>query len=109
MRPKPPDPADQPELFRARLDNLVDPRHPLVRLAKLIDWRRFEDAFGALYKDGVGRPGLPTRLMVGLHLLKHMDGCRTKRFAPAISTAPMCNSSVARRSSRTRCRWTGRR
>jgi len=74
MRPKPPDPADQPELFRARLDNLVDPRHPLVRLAGLIDWQRFENSFGPLYKDGVGRPGLPTRLMVGLHLLKHMDG-----------------------------------
>lgn len=74
MRPKPPDPADQPELFRARLDDLVDPRHPLVRLAGLIDWQRFEDAFGPLYRDGVGRPGLPTRLMVGLHLLKHMDG-----------------------------------
>ena len=74
MRPKPPDPAVQPELFRARLDNLVDPRHPLVRLAALIDWQRFQDAFGPLYKDGVGRPGLPTRLMVGLHLLKHMDG-----------------------------------
>ncbi len=69
MRPKPPDPAAQPELFRARLDNLVDPRHPLVRLAGLIDWQRFENSFGPLYKDGVGRPGLPTRLMVGLHLL----------------------------------------
>jgi transposase, IS5 family len=74
MRPKPPDLADQPELFRARMENLVDPRHPLVRLAGLIDWQRFEDSFGPLYKDGIGRPGLPTRLMVGLHLLKHMDG-----------------------------------
>ena len=31
-------------------------------------------AFGPLYTEGTGRPGLPTRLMVGLHLLKHMDG-----------------------------------
>jgi transposase, IS5 family len=74
MRPKPPELVGQAELFRARLDNLVDPRHPLVRLAGLIDWHRFEDSFGALYTEGVGRPGLPTRLMVGLHLLKHMDG-----------------------------------
>ena len=74
MRPKPPEPTDQADLFRARLDNLVDPRHPLVRLAALIDWSRFEESFGALYSEGVGRPGLPTRLMVGLHLLKHMDG-----------------------------------
>jgi IS5 family transposase len=45
-----------------------------VRLAGLIDWDRFATAFGPLYRDGVGRPGLPTRLMVGLHLIKHMDG-----------------------------------
>ena len=31
----------------------------------------FETAFGPLYAE-VGRPGLPTRLMVGLHLLKHV-------------------------------------
>jgi transposase, IS5 family len=74
MRPKPPEAADQHELFRARLDNIVDPKHPLVRLAGLIDWDRFAAAFGPLYTDGIGRPGLPTRLMVGLHLLKHMDG-----------------------------------
>jgi hypothetical protein len=43
-------------------------------LAGLIGWPRFAEAFGPLYRDGVGRPGLPTRLMVGLHLLKHMDG-----------------------------------
>jgi IS5 family transposase len=74
MRPKEPDGNEELELFRSRLETIVDPRHPLVRLAKLIDWRRFDEAFGALYTDGVGRPGLSTRLMIGLHLLKHMDG-----------------------------------
>ena len=73
MRPKPPAAEPQDELFRARLENLVDPRHALVRLAGLIDWERFENVRAALHGE-VGRPGLPTRLMVGLHLLKHMDG-----------------------------------
>jgi IS5 family transposase len=67
-------PSEQPELFRSALVNLVDRRHPLVRLAGLIDWKRFATTFGPLYREGVGRPGLPTRLMVGLHLVKHMDG-----------------------------------
>ena len=74
MRPKQPTAEDQDDLFRARLANLVDRRHPLVRLAGLIDRGRFETEFGPLYTDATGRPGLPTRLMVGLHLLKHMDG-----------------------------------
>ena len=74
MRPKQPTAEDQDDLFRARLANLVDRRHPLVRLAGLIDWGRFEAEFGPLYTDATGRPGLPMRLMVGLHLLKHMDG-----------------------------------
>ncbi len=74
MRPKQPESEPQDDLFRARLENLVDLRHPLVRLAKLIDWSRFEAEFGPLYTEASGRPGLPMRLMVGLHLLKHMDG-----------------------------------
>ena len=74
MRPKQALPETDQELFRSRLENIVDARHPLVRLAGLVDWQHFEAAFGALYKDGIGRPALPTRLMVGLHLLKHMDG-----------------------------------
>jgi hypothetical protein len=52
-------PPDQPELFRSALVNLVDPKHPLVRLAGLIDRDRFRTAFGRLSRDGVGRPGLP--------------------------------------------------
>jgi IS5 family transposase len=42
-------------------------------LAGLIDWKRFDEAFGGLYAEK-GRPGLPTRLMVGLHLVKHARG-----------------------------------
>jgi len=74
MRPKQPAAEPQDDLFRARLTNLVDLRHPLVCLAGLIDWGRFGAEFGPLYTDAIGRPGLPTRLMVGLHLVKHMDG-----------------------------------
>lgn len=46
----------------------------MIRLAALIDWGRFDDAFGAHYHDRKGWPGLPTRLMAGVHLLKHMKG-----------------------------------
>ena len=74
MPPKQPEPGQDVDRFRTRLDSIVDLRHPLVRLAKLVDWRRFEAAFGVLYTDRIGRPGLPTRLMVALHMLKHMDG-----------------------------------
>ena len=74
MPPKLNAPQDDRELFRSRLENIIDQRHPLVRLARLIDWRVFEERFGALYAEAVGRPALPTRLMVALHLLKHMGG-----------------------------------
>jgi len=60
------------DLFRMRLEAMIDARHELVRLAKLIDWKRFEDALGPLYEENRGRPALPTRLMAGLHLLKHI-------------------------------------
>jgi len=67
-------PADgETDMFRNRLDNMIDMRHELVRLAGLIDWERFDEAFGDLYAEK-GRPGLPTRLMVGLHLVKHARG-----------------------------------
>lgn len=71
MRPKEPPATTTDDLFRARLCSIINPRHELVRLAHLIDWRMFETAFGPLYAE-FGRPGLPTRLMVGLHLLKHV-------------------------------------
>lgn len=61
------------DLFRSRLDSIINPRHELVRLATAIDWQRFDDAFAPLFSD-VGNPALPTRLMVGLNILKYMHG-----------------------------------
>src|SRR5919106_1772096 len=66
MRPTKPPPEDPDDLFRARLSQQIDPRHPLVRLAGLIDWEGFEARFGQLYHPHVGRPGSPIRLMVAL-------------------------------------------
>jgi IS5 family transposase len=58
------------DLFRERLDAIIDLKHPLVRLAGLVPWSEFDEAFGRFYKP-VGRPAKATRLMVGLHYLKH--------------------------------------
>ena len=69
MQAKPRD--NQGELYSARLDFLCSETHPLVRLSKVIDWSQFDEAFGKLYSEGQGRPAKPTRLMVGLHYLKH--------------------------------------
>jgi len=69
MKPKKPQ-QDQTELFRSRLDQILDRRHPLCVLAHQIDWSVFDREFGTLYADK-GRAALATRLMVGLHYLKH--------------------------------------
>jgi len=71
MRPRRPREAPSDDLFRARLSNQLDLKHPLIRLAGLINWESFETEFGSLYHETLGRPGKPTRLMVGLTYLKH--------------------------------------
>lgn len=63
--------AADSDLFRQELSNIINLRHPLVQLAQKIDWQSCESRFGGLYAAGVGRPGHPIRLMVGLQLLKH--------------------------------------
>lgn len=62
------------ELFRERLENILNRGHELYRLAGLIEWKVFEKEFGRLYAAKKGRPGIPIRLMVGLSYLGHAFG-----------------------------------
>ena len=85
------------DFFRARLDGMVDPRHPLAVLARRMPWSQIEASLAPLFArkarigksredadlfgptlvvaaGGVsraGRPRLPIRLMVSLLYLKH--------------------------------------
>lgn len=62
----------QLKLFEQRLDQLVNKNHKLIKLSERVDWKRFEDKFGELYCADNGRPGIATRLLVGLTYLKYL-------------------------------------
>ena len=61
----------QNDLFRNELANLIDPRHPLVKLAHRIDWSVFDRQWGELFASPTGRPAAPPRLIAGLLYLQH--------------------------------------
>jgi IS5 family transposase len=71
MRPRERRKTGEQDLFRSRLDQIIDMKHPLVRLARTVDWGFLEGRFGEVYTDDPGHPPLPTRLMAGLAILKH--------------------------------------
>ncbi len=72
MRPPPRRDTGQQDLLRSRLDQIVDLTHPLAKLAAKLDWPFLEGRLGEAYTDRPGHPPLPTRLMAGLAILKHM-------------------------------------
>jgi IS5 family transposase len=71
MKPRERRETGEQDLFRARLDQIINMQHELVKLAHAISWRFIEERCGAVYSDGPGMPPLPTRLMAGLAILKH--------------------------------------
>jgi transposase, IS5 family len=71
MRPRERRQTSERDLFRSRLDQIIDMKHALVKLGRAIDWGFLEQTFGAVYTDKPGQPPLPTRLMAGLAILKH--------------------------------------
>ncbi len=62
----------QKDLLRSALEEIINMGHPLVRLASEIDWTFLDGRFGSVCQPGPGQPGLPTRLVAGLFILKHM-------------------------------------
>jgi len=71
MRPRKTERCGAGDLFRARLDQIINMRHELVRLAEAIDWEWIDGEVADRFSE-VGRPGTESRFMVGLLLLKHI-------------------------------------
>ena len=70
MGPKPRTPENN-DLFRQRLDELVNLSHPLVQLVQHIDWSVFEDGWVGFFPSHRGRPATRPRLVAGLLYLQH--------------------------------------
>src|SRR5499427_8546271 len=71
MRPKKHETTGEGDLFRARLDQIINMEHELVELAGRLDWEHLDEQIAPLYSDK-GRPGIATRFVIGLMLLKHI-------------------------------------
>jgi len=54
------------------LKDFLNATHPLYRLAGVVNWAQVERQFGKCDAEGMGRPALATRLVVGLHYLKYL-------------------------------------
>ncbi len=64
-------PADKGDLFRSRLDSIINMNHELVQLSHELDWVWLEEQLGSYYADQ-GRPSIPVRKIAGLLLLKQL-------------------------------------
>ena len=51
MRPRERRETGEQDLFRSRLDQIIDMKHPLVRLGCTVDWRFLEERSGEVYTD----------------------------------------------------------
>ncbi len=73
MRPRQRDENGSGDLFRARLDQIIDMKHELVRLADEIDWDWIDDQVAERF-SAAGRPRTETCFMIGILLLKQIYG-----------------------------------
>src|SRR4030081_3009769 len=87
MRPKKPEMTRSGDLFRARLDQIINLNRELAQLAGKIDCDIIDGKIAPLYSDK-GRPGIPTQFAIGLLLLKKIYGlsdggvCERWRYDP---------------------------
>ena len=63
------------DLFQQPLTELINLKHPLVKLAELIDWSVFETRWAEFFPSKTGRPASAPRLIAGLLYLQHTFAC----------------------------------
>jgi transposase, IS5 family len=67
-------PKGQLDLFRAELKLIINLEHELCLLADKINWKKFEIEFAGYFPANVGKPALPSRLILGVLYLKYVYG-----------------------------------
>ena len=77
MRPKQQQKARHDDLFRARLDQIINLKHELVVLADKIDWVWLDAQLAGCFSDE-GRPAEPVRFMLGMFLQVPIDAMEAK-------------------------------
>ena len=77
------------DMFRSRLDQIINMKHELVKLSKTVSWSFIEAKCGEVYADGPGMPPLPTRLMAGLAILKFTFDLSDEETPRALGGEPL--------------------
>jgi transposase, IS5 family len=77
----------QTYLFKNLLSNQLNPKHPLYLLARVIPWKKLEEAFAPLYAR-VGLPSHPIRKMAALLMLKHLYNLSDERVVAMWQESP---------------------
>ncbi len=72
MKPEKQPKIPQEDLFRMHLENMLDINHELIKLSKHIDRESPDKEWRALFVSTKGAPAIRTRLIAGLHYLKHL-------------------------------------
>ena len=74
---------EQDDLLRPRLTEMIDLRHALAKLEKLIDWEFFETEWASFFPATTGRPATSPRLVAGLlYLPTCLSSVRRRRRRP---------------------------
>jgi len=60
------------EIFKVSLEDIIDMKHPLVKLSRTIHWENLQEKLSEKYSKTMGAPGKEIRLMAGLQYLKYM-------------------------------------
>ena len=78
----------QLELGSVLLESFINMKDELVILGKVIGWKHFCNQFGESFHERQGRPGLPTRLMVGLIYLKYLHNLSDEKVIKQLIQNP---------------------
>ena len=99
MRPKKHEMTGAGDLFRARLDQIINLKHELVQLAGKIDWAWIDGEIAPLFSDK-GRPATSDPLRDrAASAQAHLTPYQMNRCASAGSTTPISSTSPGRSSS----------